>query len=117
MAGLTEATGSAWTYGAAIMTFAYWMILFLFVATSLYVVFTKPSVVPGHREQAVARPIGFTPVVRLPGQEQRTTGYTPAAGPHYAVEPGGGQTTATGGGEAAGPGDQAPGAGNAEAAE
>ena len=117
MPGLTEATQSAWTYGAAIMTFAYWMILFLFVAMSLYVVFTKPSVVPGHREQVVARPIGFTPAVRLPGQDQRTMGHAPTAGPHYAVDPGGSRATATGGGAAAGPGDQVAGPGNAEGAE
>ena len=116
MPGLTEATGSAWSYGGAIMTFAYWMILFLIVAMSLYVVFTKPSVVPGHREQTVARPIGFTPAVRLAGQDQRTAGYAPTAGPHYAVAPGEGQATAAGG-EAPGPGDQAAGPGNAEAAE
>ena len=45
-------------------------ILFLVVAVGLYVVYTKPSVVPGHREQAVARPIGFTPVVRMPGADR-----------------------------------------------
>jgi hypothetical protein len=59
------------------------MLLFLAVATALFVAYTKPSVVPGHREQAVARPIGFTPVVRLPAPGQVTADQVPA-GPHYA---------------------------------
>lgn len=94
---------SAWNYGGSIMTFAFPMILFLTVAISLYVVFTKPSVVPGHREQTVARPIGFTPMVSLPRQE---TG-EPAvpAGPHYAFPSRTGQQTAPGTGGAAGPQD------------
>ena len=51
--------GSAWSVGASILTFVFPMILFLAVAGSLFVAYTKPSVVPGHREQTVARPIGF----------------------------------------------------------
>jgi len=76
--GVIAASTSGWSYGASILSFLFPMILFLVVATSLYVVFTKPSVVPGHREQTVARPIGFTPVVRMSGSGQQ------AAGPHYA---------------------------------
>jgi hypothetical protein len=70
-----------WSYGGSILSFLFPMILFVVVATSLYVVYTKPSVVPGHREQTVARPIGFTPVVRMPGSEQQAAGDTPAARP------------------------------------
>jgi hypothetical protein len=87
---------SAWTYGASILTFVFPMLLFLTVALTLYVVFTKPSVVPGHGEEAVERPIGFTPRVRMPGHGPSTTGYTPPAGPHYPVGPGGSQATAPG---------------------
>ena len=65
-AAMTVAAGSAWSVGASILTFAFPMILFLAVAGALFVSYTKPSVVPGHREQSVARPIGFTPTVRLP---------------------------------------------------
>jgi hypothetical protein len=76
------------------------MVLFLTVAIGLYVTYTKPSTVPGHREQAVARPIGFTPVVRMPSPEE-TAARTRPAGPQY-VFPAGGQTgTAGGGGPAA----------------
>ena len=67
-------SGSAWTYGAAILSFVFPMILFLAVITWLYVTYTKPSVVPGHREQAVARPIGFTPVVRMPARDEASPG-------------------------------------------
>lgn len=96
---------SAWTYGASILTFLFPMLLFVAVATTLYVVFTKPSVVPGHGEPAVARPIGFTPVVRLAGHGQATAGYPRAAGSPRAVAPG--ESQAAGGGAAAGPGDPA----------
>jgi hypothetical protein len=80
---ITASAGSAWNYGGAILTFAFPMILFLTVAIGLYVVYTKPSVVPGHREQTVARPVGFTPRVRLPEHGQVTAEQAPA-GPHYA---------------------------------
>ena len=76
--------GSAWSVGASILTFAFPMILFLAVAASLFVVYTKPSVVPGHREQTVARPIAFTPAVRLPERDPAVTGQV-AAGPQYAT--------------------------------
>jgi hypothetical protein len=82
------------------------MILFLAVAIGLYVIYTKPSVVPGHREQAVARPIGYTPVVRLPVRDETPAGLESAAGPHYAFrvgdEPAAAQDAGSAG--AAGPG-------------
>lgn len=82
MPGVIAASTSAWSYGASILTFLFPMILFLVVATSLYVVYTKPSVVPGHREQTVARPIGWTPVARMPSEGSRAaTPENPAARP------------------------------------
>lgn len=66
MPGVIAASESAWTYGGAILTFVFPMVLFLTVAVGLYVMYTKPSTVPGHREQTVARPIGWTPVARMP---------------------------------------------------
>src|SRR5487761_1321186 len=72
-----------WSVGGSILTFVFPMILFLVVAGALFVAYTKPSVVPGHREQTVARPIGFTPVVRLPAPGQATAEQAPA-GPQYA---------------------------------
>ena len=85
---IAASSGSAWSYGGAILTFVFPMILFLAVAIALYVIYTKPSVVPGHREQAVARPIGYTPVVRLPGRDETPAGLESAAGPHYAFRVG-----------------------------
>jgi hypothetical protein len=95
-------SGSAWTYGAAILSFVFPMILFLAVITWLYVTYTKPSVVPGHREQTVARPIGFTPVVRMPGDQRSAARLAAASGPHYAF-PAGPDPAGAAGGEAAGP--------------
>jgi hypothetical protein len=82
------------------------MILFLAVAGSLFVVYTKPSVVPGHREQTVARPIGFTPAVRMPPRDPAVTGQMPA-GPQYVTGPAQVETPAAGAAETAGPDDPA----------
>ena len=82
MTGVAAASTSAWSYGGSIFSFLFPMILFLVVATSLYVVFTKPSVVPGHREPTVARPIGFTPAVRMPSRDRQVSGQS-SAGPRY----------------------------------
>ena len=38
----------AWTFGASILSFAFPMLLFIVVATWLYVAYTKPELVPGH---------------------------------------------------------------------
>ena len=92
------ATTMGWSYGGSILSFLFPMILFVVVATSLYVVFTKPSVVPGSPEQGLARPIGFTPVVTMPGSGRQV-------GP------------AGGGGQAATPENPAARPGNPEAAE
>lgn len=46
---ISAAAGSDWTYGASILTFAFPMILFIAVAGTLYVLYTKPHLVPGHR--------------------------------------------------------------------
>jgi hypothetical protein len=111
---IETSAASAWSYGGAILTFLFPMILFLVVAVGLYVVYTKPSVVPGHREQAVARPIGFTPVVRMPGADRHAEGQT-QAGPHYVFPARTGQAGGTG--RAAAPEDPAARPGNPEAAE
>jgi hypothetical protein len=103
---ITAAPASAWTYGGAILTFVFPMVLFLAVAIGLYVIYTKPSTVPGHREQAVARPIGFTPVARLPRSDE-TSGQGRLAGPQYVFPARTGQVATAGDGEVAGPEDPA----------
>ena len=87
MPGLTAAAaGSAWTYGASILTFVFPMLLFLFVGATLWVLFTKPVVIPGHRDPANGWSVGSTRVAR------------PPAGPAPAPA---GPTTATSAGEQA----------------
>jgi hypothetical protein len=70
--------GSAWTFGASILTFAFPMFLFIAVACALYVLYTKPELIPGH--QIDERPVSYTP---LPGRPQATAPQTgDAAEPH-----------------------------------
>jgi hypothetical protein len=57
---------SAWTFGSSILTFAFPMILFIVVAGALYVLYTKPEFVPGHRPDALERPVSYTPVPGKP---------------------------------------------------
>jgi hypothetical protein len=70
-----------WTYGAAILSFAFPMILFIVVATALYVLYTTPHLVPGHRYRMEARAVTATPAVTMPGQGgQQAAGGGHAAG-------------------------------------
>ena len=82
MPGVLAAAGSDWTYAASILTFAFPMALFVAVAGALYVTYTKPHLVPGHRYQLQLRPTTATAVPE--------TG-TPPARPTMppAVDPGG----------------------------
>lgn len=114
---IAASSSSAWTYGGAILTFVFPMILFLAVAVTLYVVYTKPSVVPGHREQTIARPIGFTPVVRQPRRDPQTGEPAAGSGPHYAFPGRGGQPATGAGGQADGPEKPAVPPSNPEGAE
>jgi hypothetical protein len=80
---IADSAGGAWTFGGSILTFAFPMILFIVVAGALYVLYTKPEFVPGHRPDALERPVSYTSV---PGKPAATSGgqaVTPAgqAGP------------------------------------
>ena len=81
---------SAWTFGGSILTFAFPMILFIVVAGALYVLYTKPEFVPGHRAPDLERPVSYTPV---PGK--------PAVGGEAPAAPAVAQTAETTAGEAA----------------
>jgi hypothetical protein len=72
---------SAWSYGGAMLTFLFPIILFLAVAGALYVLYTKPQQVPGSRRGASERPMAGTWSVAAAG------------GPASAASPG---QTATG---------------------
>ena len=59
---IADSAGGAWTFGGSILTFVFPMILFIVVATALYVAYTKPELVPGHRNPAAERPVSYTAV-------------------------------------------------------
>jgi hypothetical protein len=42
------------------ITFVFPMILFIAVAAGLYVLYTKPALVPGHRDARAERPVSHT---------------------------------------------------------
>ena len=54
---IADSAGGAWTFGGSILTFVFPMILFVVVAAWLYVTYTKPELVPGHRNPAAERPV------------------------------------------------------------
>jgi hypothetical protein len=70
------ASSSAWSFGSSILTFAFPMILFVVVAAGLYVAYTKPELVPGHRNPAVRHSVSYTAV---PGHAQAAVRDQPAA--------------------------------------
>ena len=51
---------SAWSFGGSMLTFVFPMILFIAVAAALYVLYTKPEIVPGRRGPREPRPISHT---------------------------------------------------------
>ncbi len=80
---IADSAGGAWTFGGSILTFAFPMILFIVVAGALYVLYTKPEFVPGHRPDALERPVSYTSVPGKPAATSRGQAVTPAgqAGP------------------------------------
>jgi hypothetical protein len=56
-----------WSYGASILTFVFPMLLFIAVAAALYVLYTKPHLVPGHRYEMQMRPVSHTAAPAMPG--------------------------------------------------
>lgn len=67
MPGLIASSPSGdWTYGGAILTFAFPMVLFIAVAAALYILYTKPHLVPGHRYNMVLSSVSDTPAVGTP---------------------------------------------------
>jgi hypothetical protein len=59
---IADSAGGAWSYGGSILTFAFPMILFVAVACALYVAYTKPELVPGHRNPTAQRAMTYTAV-------------------------------------------------------
>ena len=79
------ASSSAWSFGGSILTFAFPMLLFIVVACALYVAYTKPELVPGHRNPAAERPVTYTAV---PGKPATRGGGEARGGLGEAVAPG-----------------------------
>ena len=82
---IADSAGSAWSFGGSILTFVFPMLLFIVVACALYVAYTKPEIVPGHRRPAAEHPVTYTAV---PGQPASDKGEKAPGGPGGAVSPG-----------------------------
>ena len=67
---MADSAGGAWSFGSSILTFAFPMILFIVVAVALYVLYTKPEVVPGHRAPSVERPVSYTAIPGSPAASE-----------------------------------------------
>jgi hypothetical protein len=63
-----------WSFGGSILTFAFPMLLFIVVAATLYVQYTKPASVPGRRSSTVERPVSHTPIPGTPITTQADAG-------------------------------------------
>jgi hypothetical protein len=63
---IADTAGGAWTFGGSILTFLFPMILFIVVAATLYVLYTKPEFVPGHWVHGAERSVSYTSVPGKP---------------------------------------------------
>ena len=90
---IADANSSAWSFGGSILTFAFPMLLFIVVAAALYILYTKPELVPGHRNPAVEHPMTYTAVPGAPpaDDEAKAPGGSSRAVPPGQQEPEGGE--------------------------
>ena len=86
---IADASGSGWSFGSSILSFAFPMLLFIAVAAALYVAYTKPELVPGHRNPADERPVTYTAVPGPPSAGAASAGSSPAGGDDKAKPEGG----------------------------
>jgi len=70
---IADPAGGAWSFGGSILSFAFPMLLFIVVACALYVAYTKPELVPGHRNPAAQRPVSYTAVPGEPATGSTTS--------------------------------------------
>ena len=82
---IADSAGGAWSFGGSILTFAFPMLLFIAVACALYVIYTKPQPIPGHRDPAEQRPVIYTSV---PGKPPTAAAEQAPGGPRGPVPPG-----------------------------
>jgi hypothetical protein len=64
---ITASAVMDWSYGASILTFVFPELLFIAVAAALYVLYTKPHLVPGHRYEMRMRATTHTAAPMAPG--------------------------------------------------
>ena len=108
MSGLIASGDSAWSYGGSILTFAFPMILFIVVAVALYVLYTKPEIVPGHRTPSAEHPVSYTAIPGTPTATAVPGGPASAGAPAAAPgAPGAPGSPSAGGGTKAGEGENA----------
>jgi hypothetical protein len=88
---LAELPSGDWTLAGSIMTFAIPVGLFVVVATALYFLYTRPHVVPGHRDlvpagrhAAAAAPAAAAPPAAAQPPPQPTGDGTLGTGRHEA---------------------------------
>jgi len=105
---MADSAGGAWSFGSSILTFAFPMILFIVVAVALYVLYTKPEVVPGHRTPSVERPVSYTAIPGTPAATEVPGSPASAAGaPAAPTSPAGAAGSPAGDGARAGQGENA----------
>jgi hypothetical protein len=63
---IAQSPSGAWSAGGAILTFVLPMVLFIVVAIGLYILYTKPSIVPGRRSPGDDHPVSYTSVPGTP---------------------------------------------------
>jgi hypothetical protein len=63
-----------WSFGGSILTFAFPMLLFIAVAAALYVLYTKPAFVPGHRSWTPEHPVSYTAIPGSPTATEADAG-------------------------------------------
>jgi hypothetical protein len=63
---VAQSPSGAWSSGGAILTFVLPMVLFIVVAFGLYILYTKPSIVPGRRSRGADYPVASTAVPGSP---------------------------------------------------
>jgi hypothetical protein len=66
-----------WSFGGSILTFAFPMLLFIGVAAALYVLYTKPAAVPGHRSPTAEHPVTYTAIPGTPTATEVAGGPAP----------------------------------------
>jgi hypothetical protein len=76
---ISAAAGGDWSYGASILTFAFPMILFVAVAGALWVLYTMPHLVPGHRYLTDRRETVTAPSASRAGGQPAASGEDRAA--------------------------------------